>query len=329
MKAKLLLDTFEDDTLPPPDASLPAPKAPDAGSQDAKVKLSLNYPVENLIKGKGYYEWLDDLEEQIKLLPEAPTFEYDIGSCSFNLTGSQQAVDSGVEVVLKALKPLQYVKVWKDDVVVLNNFDKESADIENEDGPAPGGAPPSGAPAGNASSADVAGRTDGDARQPGALMGGSVNSLGAIPLPVFGVVRYVNRKEPEPKKKKGKRKKMIPRPKSRIGEEMKAQTLLELVEKATAKAEPHVTVYDRGEKAKGDRFTVAIHHPEKGHKVYTVNSDPYKAKKLDMFYHSTKNFKADKTWGQETMFTKLPDEVRHEVKQAKFAEGIEKDPEKK
>jgi hypothetical protein len=242
MKAIKLLNAFED--------NLP--------HEEKEVKIQLNYGLHNLKLGKPYYEFIDDLQSEISYLPEAPEYDYDEGSASFTLRGSQQAVDSGVEVILKALKPIPYVKAWKDDVVVLDNFGKEYADVENEDGPAAPAAPAvvgpvSAPPAGNASSADIAGRNTGPT-QPGAVMGGNVNNLGPRPLTIFGVVRYSYRKEKEPKPKK-KRKKMIPRPKSLIGESNKAKAVLNILSEVIKPEEPKEVEHDHA----GGKMKITYH----------------------------------------------------------------------
>jgi hypothetical protein len=102
---------------------------------------------------------------------------------------------------------------------------------------------------------------------------------------------------------------------------MKSLKLIELAEEALAKEDPHVKVYDRGSNS-SDRYTISIHHPQKGHKVYTMSTDSFKHKKASMFFHSTKKVSADKTWGKEVPIHKLPDEVHQEIHKLKVAEGL-------
>lgn len=193
-------------------------------------------------------------------------------------------------------------------VEVVDIFAKKNV----EDAPAPAGG-------GGGGGAPVSG---GQAAWNAGIRGSSVNNLGPIPSPVLGVVT-TDKANIYKKHKKKKKHESIPS--SRAEALMGLTKDIAMFDEDAFFAEASAAglqVFDKGPShTDAQRYTIAM-KGNTGWNVYTIKDHHFGAKELELFFHTNKDFKNDRSWGDKVDYKKLPSDVKSIIMNKGFKGGI-------
>ena len=89
-----------------------------------------------------------------------------------------------------------------------------------------------------------------------------------------------------------------------------------------AAAAAGLQVFDKGPShTDAQRYTIAM-KGNTGWNVYTIKDHHFGAKELELFFHTNKDFKNDKSWGDKVDYKKLPTDVKSVIMNKGFKGGI-------